>query len=425
MRKFIFFALITPLLASNIFPSSAQEISRRQAEDYPNYVVIGAFASHENAIKFTDQANRQKLETKYDINPNRNLYYVYVMATDDRPAAIREAIRLRKESPYFDTWVYQGAIGTGGSVRGASSIDIDPVTEDVMQAIEETTADNSKVPSTGGVDSDNNFRPEDSALAENDSGESTLRSRTEVFPVNKSLTRQEIATKAFVFAVSRGVDSEIVDADIDIVDEQTARKIGTYKANEPVKVTQPSGQSSNVLFACEVMGYRKAQKNFDFDAPSGEGIMLDGAGNIVIPFELVRLQKGDIAVMYNVFYYKDAAIMRPESRYEVNNLLAMLNENPNYRIKLHGHTNGNAHGKIITMGENENFFSLTGSRNGSGSAKKLSEERARTIQRYLVENGISEERIELKAWGGKRPLHDKHGAKAQENVRVEVEILSH
>jgi hypothetical protein len=31
--------------------------------------------------------------------------------------------------------------------------------------------------------------------------------------------------------------------------------------------------------------------------------------------------------------------------------------------------------------------------------------------------------MEIKAWGGKRPIHDKMSNRAQENVRVEIEIL--
>jgi outer membrane protein OmpA-like peptidoglycan-associated protein len=144
---------------------------------------------------------------------------------------------------------------------------------------------------------------------------------------------------------------------------------------------------------------------------------------VSVPFELVRLQKGDIAVMYNVYFFKDAAVMRPESRFEVNSLLEMLKENPKYRIRIHGHTNGGSHGKIISMGEGKNFFSLTGSREGFGSAKKLSEERARVIHTYLTENGIAAHRTHVKAWGGKRPIQDKHSTRASENVRVEIEIL--
>jgi outer membrane protein OmpA-like peptidoglycan-associated protein len=103
----------------------------------------------------------------------------------------------------------------------------------------------------------------------------------------------------------------------------------------------------------------------------------------------------------------------------------MMKENPNCRIKIHGHTNGNAAGKIIRMGENQNFFSLTGSTDGYGTAKQLSGDRAEAIRDYLISNGIEESRMETKAWGGKRAIHDKHSQRAAENVRVEVEILQH
>jgi outer membrane protein OmpA-like peptidoglycan-associated protein len=90
---------------------------------------------------------------------------------------------------------------------------------------------------------------------------------------------------------------------------------------------------------------------------------------------------------------------------------------------LHGHTNGNYHGKIITLGPDKNFFSVLGSTNTMGTAKDLSYDRAETIKEYLEANGIEPSRIEVKAWGGKRPLYDKHSVNAKKNVRVEVEIL--
>lgn len=115
--------------------------------------------------------------------------------------------------------------------------------------------------------------------------------------------------------------------------------------------------------------------------------------------------------------------MRPESRYEVNSLLDMMRENPKYKIKIHGHTNGKAAGRIIRVGESKNFFSLTDTREGYGSAKKLSEERARVIHDYLINEGIDAKRLHIKAWGGKRPVTDKLHALAHTNVRVEIEIL--
>ena len=71
-----------------------------------------------------------------------------------------------------------------------------------------------------------------------------------------------------------------------------------------------------------------------------------------------------------------------------------------------------------------NFYSLSNTRQGGGSAKKLSEERALVIREYLISSGISADRMKVEAWGGKKPIHDKNSARAHENVRVEIEILS-
>jgi outer membrane protein OmpA-like peptidoglycan-associated protein len=95
-----------------------------------------------------------------------------------------------------------------------------------------------------------------------------------------------------------------------------------------------------------------------------------------------------------------------------------MNENANYRIRLHGHTNGNYTGKIVSVGPSQDFFSLQNDVvTTTGSAKHLSELRADVIRDYLVANSIQADRIEVKAWGGKRPIYDKKSVNAKKNVR--------
>jgi outer membrane protein OmpA-like peptidoglycan-associated protein len=408
MKRFILFARVG-LLFTLIFLQPA--IGARQqtpSPDYPNYVVIGAFAIEKNAVKFTEQANSMNHHAQFDVNPNRKLFYVYVLSTADRDQAIAEALRLRKETQYDDAWVYHGAIGKNNDGK-SSGTDINPVTEKPLTIVspQEHT---------------------DPAPQQNEQQDSVLTQQSPIAEAKPTLTEttlsaEEMTGKNFVFALSRVVDGKVIEGEVDVVDTEKSRKMATYKANTPVKVPVPAGKSGAVSFVCEAFGYRKTQVEFSFKNPE-QSLALDEQGNIVIPFELTRLTKGDIAVMYNVFFFKDAAVMRPESRFEVNTLLDMLKENPACRIRIHGHTNGNSSGKIITMGEANNFFTLTGTRDGFGSAKKLSEERASSIKQYLVSNGIEADRMDVKAWGGKKPIHDKHATRAQENVRVEVEILS-
>jgi len=480
MKGFIFFAHVYSWLIFTFPP----DLAAQTAVPFPNYVVIGAFAHQKNAINFTDDARHQRFAARFEMNPNRNLYYVYVLTTDNREYAVAEALKLRTETKYFDTWVYSGVLGDVGPIVSGErpDQDFDPATGQRIESVKseqneisgtahslpvtnktprqvtivsggngqvgpgdqvslQQQAHTSQIPpgnsqvnmgketssdpqTVGNLSAD----PEQELLkaTPQDSREEKHTSAVQGPPPKRistePLVTEEVVGKDFHFYLFRADNGARVEGDIDAIDFEKSRKMATYPANKAVAVRMPSGKLKQVSFICQVFGYRKLQKEFDPANPADD-LYMDDMGSLVVPFELVRLQKGDIAIMYNVFFFKDAAVMRPESRYEVNNLLELLNENPSYKIRIHGHTNGNAGGKIIRMDKPDNFYSLSGTKQGVGSARKLSEERALVIKEYLVSSGVSEDRMEVKAWGGKKPIHDKHSVRANENVRVEIEIL--
>ncbi len=232
-------------------------------------------------------------------------------------------------------------------------------------------------------------------------------------------------SKSFIFKL-RSVDTgQDVLGDVDLFDADIikGRKVVSYRSNDVVNV-KPINKSGNLVVVCDVFGYRRVQLPVNFNEPVYEDAVSLANGNIVVDFDLVRLKKGDKVIMYNVYFFNDAAIIRPESRYEVNALLEYLKEKPTSKIRIHGHTNGNDFGKVITLGKSKDYYSLTTeNKEGKGSAVKLSEERARIMQSYLVSEGIDINRMELKAWGGKAPIYDKDHSMAHANVRVEIEIL--
>lgn len=401
MKKCYVFCLIGLLILQSAFKAPGQ----LPDPQYPNYVVIGAFEFKKNAVKFSSKASSE-FKVMYEINPNRNLYYVYILKTKDRQEAIAEALRLQANSPYNDTWVYSGPLGSDrGIIKGS---DINPVTEEAIVSVKPTDAPVVQA----------NVIEEPAVAVEK--VEEMVEDEAEV---EMPLPANDDKQKNFFFKIYRADNSSELEGNVDVIDVERSRKLGTYEGNKAVQISSPGTSSGNISLLCEVFGYRKAQKNVSFNDPQEETITFED-DKYVVPFELVRLQKGDIAVMYNVYFFKDAAVMRPESRWEVNSLLDMLKENPNYKIRIHGHTNGNASGKIISKDEkSDNFFSLTDTKDGFGSAKKLSEVRAEIIRDYLVANGIDASRMQIKAWGGKRPLVDKLHTQAQNNVRVEIEIL--
>jgi outer membrane protein OmpA-like peptidoglycan-associated protein len=417
MRTSLFFAL--GVIFSTLFMGTAlsapvcndKEITPLEPT---NYVVIGAFSIQKNAANFTTTAKNNQYDAKFEMNYNRKLYYVYVLTTSNREAAITEALRLRSESPYYDTWVYSGLLGKEGI--NTVGTDINPVTSKKIEEVQtsKTETQPAVTPVTIPVEqpvTQPEVKPEP---------EQKQEPKVEA-PKEES---EEISGKKFFFKVFRGDNQEAVAGDINVIDVARVRKMGSFASNKTVGIAKPPSKEGNISLVCEIFGYRKVQYDVNYNAPEGYGIENSEENGTVVPFELTRLQKGDHAIMYNVYFFNDAAVMRPESRYEVGSLLDMLKENTKYKIKIHGHTNGNHAGKIISLAEgSDNFFSLSKTVDGHGSAKKLSQERADLIKSYLVANGIEESRMEVKAWGGKKSIYDKHHALAQSNVRVEIEIL--
>lgn len=371
-----------------------------------NYVVIGAFAMQSNAKHFAENAKKLNFSAELDINPTRNLFYVYVLHTGDSSVANAQARKLRAETRFNDTWVYRGLLGADAQ----KGIDVNPVTQQSLSTVQ--PVDISKT----GSEQEKAVTPVvETPVVENPAPvvEAKIESQINTVPVE--------GAKSFIFKFISDTGADL-KGDVDVIDADRLSKVATYEANKQIYM-KPINKSGKVTLISQVFGYRKVQRDINYNLPDSSADVAIDHGNIVIPFEMVRLKKGDVAVMYNVFFFKDAAVMRPESRYEVTTLLNMMKENPKLKIRLHGHTNGNSSGKIVRMGEPMNFFSLTGSNEGFGSSKELSESRAEAIRDFLIFEGIDPTRFSVKAWGGKKAIHDKKSSKAHENVRVEVEIL--
>lgn len=384
MKYFIRFSII--LMCIMLWPVSKSLAQNTQAQDNSFYVVIGAFANPKNAIEFTDRAKKKNYKAEYALNVNRNLYYVYILNVTDRTEAVTLAVTLQKNSTYSDTWVYQGLLGTNPQVVKIQESE----RKEILEKVDEQKP-----------------AEEQPAVAKKEEAKPDDGSRQFIFRLKSLSTGEEVIG-----------DVDVFDADL-----VKARKAASYRGNDTVTL-KPINKSGNLAVVCDVFGYRKLQLPVNMTYPQvGDGITIDGK-LVIMTFDLVRIKTGDKVTMYNVYFFKDAAVMRPESRYEVNALLDFMKENQKARIRIHGHTNGSRHGKIISMGDSNDYFALSKeNKEGVGSAVKLSEERAKVIRGYLVNQGVEESRMEIKAWGGKQPIYDEDHPSAAANVRVEIEVL--
>jgi len=405
MNNFIRFALIFGLLCF-----SGRSFSQGSNELAPGYyVVVGAYAkSRENvAQNYIEVLKLKGHNPLYGFNSNRNLYFVYLRYFDNLKESLLDMKRTRTQDAFTDAWV---RVVTGDIAPRTVTLK----TEQTTPPINQPTEDAKPVPPVIEVEKEQPPVSHEPGIEVSD---------------NPEIVQYKVMTlgNTEVFlSLYNARNNRIVDGQVDVVDTDRSRLMTSDKGNEYLVLPDPKSKSGQLTLLCEAFGYRKIQQEINYPLPLADTVKpyIDLMGTtLVINFDLVRYHKGDIGTLYNVYFYNDAALMLPESKYELNSLLQLMNENPSYRIRLHGHTNGNYNGKILTVGPEKNFFALDGAKQGMGSAKDLSQNRAEVIKDYLVSNGIDESRMEIKAWGGKRPLYDKNGANAKKNVRVEVEIL--
>ncbi|MDL5050123.1 OmpA family protein [Oscillatoria amoena NRMC-F 0135] len=394
-----------PVLISTLslfaFQSHSQSVGELKAG---YYVVVAAYAStrEDYATRFTGQLTASGQTASYGFNSKKNLYFVYLSYFTDLKSSLVEMQQVRAKGKFADAWV---RVVSGDII----------LTESTPVKTEEPKAEASPVVTTPTGQATN---PVEEVKATEEAVEE--EQKIIQYPV-MTLGNTEVFLSLY-----NATNNRVVEGEVQVIDTERNRLITNVKGNEYLVLPDPKTKSGQLTLIAEVFGYRKQQVEINYPLPLKDTIKpyIELMGTtLAVKFDMVRYHKGEIATLFHVYYFNDAAIMLPESKYELTSLLEMMNENPNYRIRLHGHTNGNYHGKILQLGPDQNFFSLDGARQTVGSAKDLSFQRAETIKEYLVANGVDASRVEIKAWGGKRPLYDRHGANAKKNVRVEVEIL--
>lgn len=112
-----------------------------------------------------------------------------------------------------------------------------------------------------------------------------------------------------------------------------------------------------------------------------------------------RLATDGKIITYGITFDIGKATIKPESMTEINRIFDLMNQNPNLKFEVQGHT--------------DNTGTVAGN-------QKLSEQRAQAIVAKLVEMGISADRLSAKGLGQSAPLADNSTDEGRaKNRRVE------
>ncbi|MEM6524261.1 MAG: OmpA family protein [Bacteroidota bacterium] len=393
-----------------------------------NYVVVGAYSVNQEyyAKAYTEKLNDQGLSASYGLSRSKNLFFVYLSQNQNFDQAISEMRKTRENEQFSDAWVFVNKVGPEVATTQSTS-DSEEETDANTSTDEENMSDNSdanteSLEANPAEESSDNNVTEEETTAEATPEESE---ETENVEEVKEITElSQIGFKVNLYNAQTGGD---VNGSVQLVDTERAKQHKKFKSGEVVKVKDPDNGTGKMSVIIDNFGFRKQQKEINFFNPLSDTARVDlrfEEDVLELNFDLIRYSVGDFVVMYNVAFFKDAAVMRPESKFEVNSLITMMQENSDLKIRIHGHVNGKHPGKVISKGGEPDYYKLSDlNKEGVGSAKELSKKRAELIRDLLMENGVIEGRMEIKAWGGKRMIHDKNSTRADENVRVEIEIL--
>lgn len=121
----------------------------------------------------------------------------------------------------------------------------------------------------------------------------------------------------------------------------------------------------------------------------------------------IKLNKEEAEVLKKAFNNLEFAtakdIIKPESYASLDELAGLMAKKPNWRLKISGHTDNQG---------------------GKANNLKLSEKRAKAVQKYLMDKGIAADRFKVEWFGQTKPIADnKTEAGRQKNRRVEMLII--
>ncbi|MDQ2657562.1 MAG: OmpA family protein [Bacteroidota bacterium] len=367
----------------------------------PFYVVIGGFQSEENAQKYCTYAHEQNFPAVYAFNEERQLYYVYVRATQTKDIANEILARLKEDSVFKDAWVFNGVLSGSTLARRPKTAPVESKPASEPKPSFEPAPVLEK-PVEKSPPKDTKPAPQDQVAAE----------------VPKPVGRP------FIFKLISGETGSPLNGLVRLQESDRASQFRGYNGNEKVYVPAPTNRSGKWYIVCQVLGFRQLKKPIVYGKASEiAGASIGPDQEIVIPLELERVRRGDYIEMENVKFYNNTALLAPGSERELDELVAMMEENPDYHIKLHGHTNGKQARDIVSIGTSNDFFTPSVlNAKSHASAQQLSLLRAELIKAYLANKGIDPSRIVTKGEGGTQMIFDPSGTLAGLNDRVEVEI---
>jgi outer membrane protein OmpA-like peptidoglycan-associated protein len=198
--------------------------------------------------------------------------------------------------------------------------------------------------------------------------------------------------------VIQNEDKVPIEAQVDVVDKAKNDIVASFETNAlsgKYVISLPAGKEYS--FVVKAKGYAFYSETIVISDTTKAKVMEKG-------ISMIKLEAGKRIVLRNIFYDFNKSTLRPESNVELANLLDLLNTNPTLKIEISGHTDNIGSAKYN---------------------KKLSESRAQSVVTYLIQKGITKERLVSAGYGFDQPIAPNETDEGRQlNRRTEFKILN-
>ena len=167
------------------------------------------------------------------------------------------------------------------------------------------------------------------------------------------------------------------NAMITVTDNETGELVGTYTPNASTGaylfILQP-GKNYNISY--EADDFLFSSENFNVSDSSAYAV-------INKPVELQPIKAGQKITLKNIFFKSGQSELDPTSRTELGKLIKLMKKLPDLVVEIGGHTD---------------------SQGGDDLNQRLSQKRAESVVKYLIENGIDKRRLRAIGYGETQPI---------------------
>ncbi len=175
------------------------------------------------------------------------------------------------------------------------------------------------------------------------------------------------------------ISGYVIDKDDEPVPEAIIRIVGNDGSNQK-EVARKDGsfrfkldRGTHYVMLASCRGYLNAKQEFISDSEEKNA-------EYNVNFTLTSISKP--ILIENIFYDFNQASLRPESKTSLDELVKLLNDNPNVSIELGAHTD---------------------SKGSESYNLRLSDRRAHSVVDYLIQSGIHPDRLQPKGYGESTP----------------------